>query len=101
MKRTGIRRYGEKAYVRLENNRIIRKSGILAIVDLDRATYAHVTRDFLRRREKDGRLIVVSTGLPKSFIVYDDGVREETYLSSLGVETMRGRTADGKMNDET
>ena len=91
MKTVSIRRYGKRAYVPLENNRWVRKNGILALIDLDRACYSRVTRRFLSVREKDGRLIVASSGLPKSFVVYDDGAREESYLSSLGVEALKGR----------
>lgn len=91
MKKVAIRRYGERAYVQLENCRWVKKNGIVAVVDLDRATYSRHTRDFLERREKDGRLIVASGGLPKSFVVYDDGTREESFLSSLGVDALRRR----------
>ena len=91
MKKVQMRKYGGKAYIRLENNRWLRRGGILAIIDLDKSCYAKVTRDFLSRREKDGRLIVASGGLPKSFIVYDDTRKEESYLSAFGVETLRGR----------
>ena len=75
----------------LENSRWLRRDGIIAVVDLDKSCYSRVTRDFLRQREKDGRLIVASSGLPKSFLVYDDGQREESYLSALGTDALRGR----------
>ena len=91
MKKIGIRRYGGRAYVQLENNRWVKKNGIVAIVDLDRSTYSRVTRDFLSQREKDGRLIVASDGLPKSFVIYDDGRKEQSFLSALSVDALRGR----------
>ena len=91
MKLIRINRYGEKQYIQLENNRFVRKSGVVAIVDFDKSCYSRVTREFLSRREKDGRLIVASDGLPKSFVVYDDGKREESYLSVFGVDALRKR----------
>ena len=91
MKTVNIRRYGKKAYIQLENNRWIRKDGVLAIVDFDRACYARVSRAFLSQRERDGRLIVASDGLPKSFVVYDDGHREESYLSVFNVDSIKRR----------
>ena len=91
MKRINISRYGEKQYIQLENSRFVRKSGILAIVDFDKSCYSKVTRKFLSQREKDGRLIVASDGLPKSYVVYDDGRREESYLSVFGVDALRKR----------
>ena len=91
MKTVDIRTYGKRAFTLLENSRWVRKDGIVAIIDLDRSCYSRVTRDFLARREKDGRLIVASDGLPKSFIVYDDGIREESYLSVFGAEAIKKR----------
>ena len=91
MKRINIRRYGEKQYIQLENSRWMRKSGIVAIIDLDKSCYGKITRKFLSQREKDGRLIVASDGLPKSFVVYDDGRREESYLSVFGVDALKKR----------
>ena len=91
MKTVNIRRYGKRAFIQLENNRWVRKDGVLAIVDFDRACYARVSRRFLSDREKDGRLIVASDGLPKSFVVYDDGQREESYLSVFNVDSIKRR----------
>ena len=91
MKTVNIRRYGKKAYIQLENNRWVKKDGVLAIVDVDRACYARVSRAFLAQRERDGRLIVASDGLPKSFVVYDDGRREESYLSVFNVDSLKKR----------
>ena len=92
MKRANIRRYGERAYLQIENGRWLRKDGIVAIVDLDKSTIARQTRIFLEKKEKEGLLTVASAGLPKSFIVYDDGRKEQVFLSVFSPDVLRNRT---------
>ncbi len=91
LKKVNIRRYGKKAYVQLENNRWLRRDGIVALVDLDKSTISRVTKNFLRCREKEGTVMISSMGLPKSFIVYDDGMREQVHLSVFLPESLKKR----------
>ena len=42
-------------YVHAGNSRIIRTKSIIGIFDMDTATMAPATREFLKRAEKDGR----------------------------------------------
>ena len=83
MKKVSIKKFaeGENPYVPLENNRFVKKEGIIGIFDLDKSTYTAVTRKFLKRAEKEGRVSTASMGLPKSFILFDDGMKEQVYLS--------------------
>ena len=59
-------------YVHAGNSRIIRTKSIIGIFDMDTATMAPATREFLKRAEKDGRLVNIREELPKSFIVTED-----------------------------
>ena len=95
MKRTNIKRYGKRAYLQIENGRWLRRDGIVAIVDLDKSTIARRTREFLSGKEKEGLLTVASSGLPKSFIVYDDGRKEQVFLSVFSPDVLKKRTETG------
>ena len=92
MKKVNIRRYGERAYTQIENNRWLRSGGILAIVDLDKSTVSKISRNFLSGKEKEGLVITASAGLPKSFIVYDDGRKEQIILSVFSPDILKKRT---------
>lgn len=59
---------------------MIPTEGIVGIFDMDSATRSPVTAELLRRAQNEGRITSVSTSLPKSFIVYDDGELEQIYL---------------------
>ncbi len=94
MKKVSIRGYGKNAYMRLENNRWLRVGGIVAIVDLDRSTVSPVTKKFVLKKEKEGLVTTASLGLPKSFVLYDDGRKEQVYLSLFSCDVLRNRAEE-------
>ena len=75
-------------YVHIGGDDVVRKKSIIGIFDLDQASQNKDTVDFLRRAEKEGRLINVTDELPKAFIITDGG---KVYLTQLGAKTLFGR----------
>ena len=69
-------------YLHLGQDCIIRTKEILGIFDLDSATLSKHTRDYLTRAEKEGRVVNVTTELPKSFIV-TTGQNAKVYISPV------------------
>ena len=82
-------------YVHAGNSRIIRTKSIIGIFDMDTATMAPATREFLKRAEKDGRLVNIREELPKSFIVTEDPGKN-VYVSQLSVGALIGRSREGE-----
>lgn len=62
-------------------------SEIIGVFDMDNATVSGATRDFLNRAQREGRLITVSSDLPKSVIVTDEGI----YISPISARTLLRR----------
>ena len=57
-------------YLYLGSNRVVPKADVLGVFDLDNCTSTRITRDFLSRAEKRGKVEDVSAGaLPKSFVL--------------------------------
>ena len=56
-------------YLHLGQNTVITLDEIIGIFDLDNTTVSKKTRDYLASAEKKGKVNVVSSELPKSFIV--------------------------------
>ena len=75
-------------YLHAGRDTVIRVKNILAVFDLDYASQNTETLNFLRRAEKEGRLINVTEELPKSFIVMDDN---KVYLTQVSSQTLIGR----------
>ena len=69
-------------YLHLGTDTIIRTKDILGIFDLDTSTISKRTRDTLRRAELEGRVINVSSDLPKSFVVMS-GKKPIIYISQI------------------
>ena len=78
-------------YVHAGNSRIIRTKSIIGIFDMDTATMAPATREFL----KDGRLVNIREELPKSCIVTEDPGKK-VYVSQLSVGALIGRSREGE-----
>ena len=76
-------------YLHAGRDTVIREKKIIALLDLDYASQNRDTVDFLRRAEREGRLINVTEELPKAVIVTDDGL---VYLTQLSAQTLMGRS---------
>ena len=79
-------------YLYLGQNTVVKTSSVVAIFDMDNTTQSKTTMDFLRRAEKQKRLISVSDELPKSFVVCAEPEGTTVYLSQLSASTLLKRS---------
>ncbi len=79
-------------YLYLGQNTVVAKSSVVAIFDMDNTTQSKTTMAFLRRAEKEKRLISVSDELPKSFVVCEEAGGTTVYLSQLSSATLLKRS---------
>ena len=75
-------------YLHAGRDTVIRSKSIVAVFDLDYASQNKDTLDFLKRAEKEKRLINVTDELPKAFILTEDN---KVYLTQLSSQTIMGR----------
>ena len=81
-------------YLHLGQDTLIKTSDMIGIFDMDNTSVSKNTRDFLAVSEKKGRVISVTTDLPKTFVVCRKGKGEpRVYLSQISTATLRKRTA--------
>jgi hypothetical protein len=80
-------------YLHIGQDIVVPESSVVGIFDIDNTTQSYITRDFLSRAEKTGRVVNVSDDLPKSFVlcVGDGGMT--LYLSQLAPSTLMKRSA--------
>ena len=79
-------------YLHLGQSAVVPHREILGIFDLDNASWAYKTREFLERAEREGRTIWLTEDLPRSFILA--GGKEglpKVYMSPLTAATILGR----------
>ena len=83
-------------YLHLGQSVVVPFRDIIGIFEMDNTTSSRLTRDFLARAERDGRVVDISGDLPKSFALCR--AREGpavVYLSQLSAATLRGRVESG------
>lgn len=97
MKKVDIRRFKlEKVFLEIGNLRTIPIEGIVGIFDMDSATKSEISQDLLRRAQNRGGITSVSSSLPKSFIIYDDGELEQIYFSPFSAAILRQRMSQNE-----
>ncbi len=80
-------------YLHLGRDIVVRIADIIGIFDMDRATIGKITREYLKRAEKNGTIRTVTQELPKSFIVCLEEKKEVVYISQISSATLLKRTA--------
>ena len=81
-------------YLHLGQSVTVSHREVLAIFDLDNATWAYRTREFLQRAEREGRAVWLTSDLPRSLVLTGRSGGESTvYLSPLSSAALRGRAA--------
>lgn len=79
-------------YLHLGQSVVVHQKDIIGIFDLDNTSSSFRTRKFLEQAEREGRIVVVTDDLPKSFVVCKrKNENEVIYLSQLSSATLRGR----------
>ena len=75
-------------YLHIGGETALRDDEIVAVCDLDNASWSHRTRAMLAAAEREGRVVNCAEDLPKSFVLCADGT---VYLSQLNTATLLRR----------
>ena len=69
----------------------VRRRDIVAVFDMDNATYSRISRDALSLAEKRGEVINAAEDIPRTFIVCEEGGKRRVYLSGLSGSALKRR----------
>ena len=79
-------------YLHLGQSVMIPYGEILAVFDLDNASWAYKTREFLERAEQEGRAVWLTDDLPRSFVLTEArGGEPMVYISPLSAAILKKR----------
>lgn len=79
-------------YLHLGQSTVVTMREIIGIFDMDNTTVMKASRDYLNRAEKTGKIINVSYGLPKSFVVCaDESQKTKVYITQISPATLLKR----------
>ena len=70
-------------YLHLGQDTVVKMSEVVGIFDLETSTISKITREFLAKAEKSGKVINVSMEMPKTFILCKDHKYHRLYFSNI------------------
>ena len=80
-------------YLHLGQSVVVPFRDVVGVFDLDNTSSSHLTRAFLERAEKEGRVVNVSDDLPRSFVLVGGEEGPPTvYISQLSPSALLRRT---------
>ncbi len=78
-------------YIHIGSDFVVFTRDVIGIFDFDGIMSSSVSKDYLMRLEKDGRLVSISEDIPKSVVVAVSGGEDIAYLSPLNSKTIQNR----------
>ena len=81
-------------FLHLGQPAVVFQEDLVGIFDLDNATWAYKTREFLERAEREGRVETVGEDLPRSFVLCSGPEGEKIYLTQVSSTVLKGRAEE-------
>ncbi len=78
-------------FLHIGRGKLITKSSIIGVFDLEITSQSNRTKSFLAKKEKANHVINVCDDIPRSFVVCRDGNRERVYISQISPQTLQKR----------
>ena len=86
-------------YLHVGNGKSVKKKDIIGIFDLDNATISKVTKDFVNRKSKEGKLEYDYSDLPRTFVLVD-GEPDKIVLSRISPQGLKIRIEEGYISSD-
>lgn len=81
-------------YLHIGNGVVVNDRDIIGIFDIDYCSVDRRTRNFLSGAQREGKVIDVSSEIPKSFVVVSGRDGEKVYITNVSPATLTKRSAD-------
>ena len=82
-------------YLHIGNGKSVRRKDIIGIFDLDTATVSKITKDFINKCQKEGKVTYLDSDLPRAFILLDEEKETKVRLSRISTSGLRVRLESG------
>ena len=78
-------------YLHIGNGKSLRKNKIIGVFDLDTATVSKITKSFINKNQKEGRVIYEDMDLPRSFVLTEEDGEYKIRLSRISTVGLKQR----------
>lgn len=89
-------------YLHIGNKKSVRKRDVIGIFDLDTATVSGITKKFIAKNEKEGRVEYMDSDLPRAFLLVEERGEYNVKLSRISTVGLKQRAeetvSDGTVN---
>ena len=82
-------------YLHIGNGKSVKREDIIGIFDLDTATVSKITKDFINKCQKDGKVTYLDSDLPRAFILLSENDETKVRLSRISTSGLRVRLENG------
>ena len=86
-------------YLHIGNGKSVRKKDIIGIFDLDTATVSKITRGFIGKMQKAGRLEYYDTDLPRAFVLVGNKESARLRLSRISTQGLKQRAGGSTIEE--
>lgn len=78
-------------FLHIGRGKLIKKSSVIGIFDLEITSQSKRTMSFLSKKEKSNHVINVCDDIPRSFVVTREDNKERVYISQISPQTLKQR----------
>lgn len=86
-------------YLHIGNGINIRRKSVIGIFDLDTATVSSITKNFINRNEKEGRVEYGDADLPRAFVLTEERDGYKIKLSRISAGGLKQRCENPDYSD--
>ena len=86
-------------YLHIGNGRSVKRKDIIGIFDLDTATVSKITKDFINKSQKKGKVSYLDSDLPRAFLLLDEDGDTSIRLSRISTTGLKMRLDGGIMEE--
>ena len=86
-------------YLHIGNGKSVRRKDIIGIFDLDTATVSKITKNFINKSQKEGKVSYFDSDLPRAFLLLDEKGESRIRLSRISTTGLKQRLDSGLIDE--
>ena len=86
-------------YLHIGNGKSVRRKDIIGIFDLDTATVSRITKNFINKSQKEGKVSYFDSDLPRAFLLLDENGESSIRLSRISTTGLKQRLDSGLIDE--
>lgn len=87
-------------YFHIGNGVTVKKDDVIGVFDLDTSTVSSITRKYINKNEKEGKLSYSDSDLPRTFILIEEKGEYKIKLSRISTQGIKARAEGNDIYDQ-